>query len=155
MPRNDSRADAASRYLLWVQRNYYQVESSRTRLSSALAGMAYTHLTANDWYEQCTLSYLTGQYAVVLGLKEVFGMGSMKIPTSGEITMISVVVCERERTRLSNEVSFARGNALRGGPSSDEIIESCNEAIAAINTRLAEENAHTHSYMDASAREAN
>ena len=90
-----------------------------------------------------------------LALKEAPLMESIKIPTSSEIARMSLVVCERERTRLRNEVSFARGNALGGGPSADTIIDSCNEAITAINARLAEAMAYMRSYMETPTQEAN
>jgi len=89
-----------------------------------------------------------------LALKEVPVMESIKIPTSIEIAKMSLVVCERERTRLRNEVSFARGNALWGGPSPESIIDTCNEAIVAITARLFEVTTDKHVPMDALAQEA-
>ena len=67
-------------------------------------------------------------------------MGSLRIPTQSAIATMSLVVCQRERTRLRNEISFARGNAMWGGPvkENEETIRACNEAIAAIESRLAE-----------------
>ena len=111
------------------------------------------------WMSQCIVGTDNAFYfgdrrrGAVGAPKEVFVMESIKIPTPADIVRMSVVVCERERTRLRNEVSFARGNALWGGPSANEIIKSCNEAIAAVNERLSEATAHMHDNAEAAGLE--
>jgi hypothetical protein len=44
--------------------------------------------------------------------------------------------CEHERVRLRNEISFARGNAMYGGPSAEELIESLRLALERLERRL-------------------
>jgi hypothetical protein len=74
-------------------------------------------------------------------------MSDIIIPGINEIATMSWNRCHQERTRLRNELSFARGNALWGGPSSDQEIATFKRAIDAINERLqelmSEGNAHT------------
>ncbi len=65
-------------------------------------------------------------------------MNEIVVPKIEEIATMSQVRCQYERTRLRNEVSFARGNALWGGPSGEPQIVAYNKAIAAINGRLGE-----------------
>lgn len=87
--------------------------------------MLYTSVTGN-----CTFDSSAGRKVIV--------MESIRIPTYPEIAAMSLVLCELERTRLRNEISFAQGNALWSGPSAGNIIDSCNETIRAINSRLSE-----------------
>jgi len=74
-------------------------------------------------------------------------MSDIIVPAIEEIATMSWSRCHQERTRLRNELSFARGNALWGGPSSDQEIATFKRAIDAINERLdeltSEGNAHT------------
>ena len=65
-------------------------------------------------------------------------MESIRIPNHSDIATMSLSVCELERTRLRNEISFARGDASLGGPSGEEIIVACNEAVKVINERMSE-----------------
>ena len=65
-------------------------------------------------------------------------MDDIIIPSIDEIVTMPRSRCLYERTRLRNEVSFARGNALWGGPSCDRQIASYKRAIDAINERLDE-----------------
>jgi hypothetical protein len=65
-------------------------------------------------------------------------MNYIIVPTIDEIATMSWSRCRQERTRLRNELSFARGNALWGGPSGDQEIASYKRAIDAINKRLDE-----------------
>jgi hypothetical protein len=44
-------------------------------------------------------------------------MQQVLIPTAEEIRLMARARCQSERIRLKNEISFARGNALWGGPS--------------------------------------
>jgi hypothetical protein len=65
-------------------------------------------------------------------------MQQVLIPTVEEIRAMARMRCRSERIRLKNEISFARGNALWGGPSSDETIAALKTAINAIDQRLNE-----------------
>ncbi len=65
-------------------------------------------------------------------------MKEIMVPKIDEIATMSWMRCQCERTRLRNEISFARGNALWGGPSSEQEIVAYKRAIAAINGRLSE-----------------
>ena len=65
-------------------------------------------------------------------------MNDIIVPAMAEIATMSWSRCQHERTRLRNELSFARGNALWGGPSSDQQIAVYKNAIDAINDRLDE-----------------
>ena len=65
-------------------------------------------------------------------------MNDIIVPSIDEIAAMSQNRCLYERTRLRNELSFARGNALWGGPSGDREIVAFKKAIEAINQRLDE-----------------
>ncbi len=65
-------------------------------------------------------------------------MKEIMVPKIDEIATMSRMRCQCERTRLRNEISFARGNALWGGPSSEQEVVAYKRAIAAINGRLSE-----------------
>jgi len=65
-------------------------------------------------------------------------MNDITVPAIDEIATMSWSRCHQERTRLRNELSFARGNALWGGPSGDLEIVRFKGAIDAINQRLDE-----------------
>ena len=60
------------------------------------------------------------------------------VPTFQQIASMSSDRCRQERTRLKNEISFARGNSLWGGPSAEEDIVSFKNAIEIIERRLQE-----------------
>lgn len=63
-------------------------------------------------------------------------MDEIVIPSSKDICGMPRLLCERERIRLKNEVSFARGNAMCGGPSADTMLAELKRAIEAIEARL-------------------
>jgi hypothetical protein len=65
-------------------------------------------------------------------------MEEVKIPTITEIGTMSRPHCQCERIRLKNEISFARGNAMWGGPSTEGTIAALKRAIDAIDRRLCE-----------------
>jgi hypothetical protein len=65
-------------------------------------------------------------------------MNQIMIPTTEQIASMSIERCQHERIRLRNEISFARGNALWGGPSAEEKIAAYRTAIEAIEGRLEE-----------------
>lgn len=65
-------------------------------------------------------------------------MNEIVIPTVEQIAAMSLERCQHERMRLRNEISFARGNALWGGPSAEEKIAAYKKAIDAIEERLEE-----------------
>jgi hypothetical protein len=65
-------------------------------------------------------------------------MQQVLIPTAEEIRLMARACCQSERMRLKNEISFARGNALWGGPSSEETITALKTAVDAIDRRLNE-----------------
>ncbi len=65
-------------------------------------------------------------------------MQEVLIPTPEEIHVMARMRCQSERIRLKNEISFARGNALWGGPSTEETIAVLKTAIEAIERRLNE-----------------
>ena len=65
-------------------------------------------------------------------------MQEVLIPTLEEIHVMARIRCQSERIRLKNEISFARGNALWGGPSTEETIAVLKTAIEAIERRLNE-----------------
>jgi len=46
--------------------------------------------------------------------------------------------CQSERIRLKNEISFARGSALWGGPSSEAMIATLKATVDMIDKRLGE-----------------
>jgi hypothetical protein len=71
-------------------------------------------------------------------MQEVF------IPTAEEIRVMARTRCQSERIRLKNEISFARGNALWGGPSSEETIAALKTAVDAIERRLNELTSSDH-----------
>ncbi len=63
-------------------------------------------------------------------------MNEIVIPATQQIITMSVERCKYERMRLKNEISFARGNALWGGPSGEEKITAYKKAIQALEERL-------------------
>ncbi|MBF6567646.1 MAG: hypothetical protein IVW54_02070 [Candidatus Binataceae bacterium] len=63
-------------------------------------------------------------------------MDDIPIPSSEEIETMSWIRCNTERTRLRNEVSFARGNSMWGGPSNEAQIVAFNHAIEKIEHRM-------------------
>jgi len=63
-------------------------------------------------------------------------MQQISIPMTEEINRMSRARCQCERTRLRNEISFARGNAMWGGPSYDGLIAALRDAVEAIDRRL-------------------
>jgi hypothetical protein len=63
-------------------------------------------------------------------------MDDIVIPSPEEIETMSWVRCNSERTRLRNEVSFARGNSMWGGPSNEAQIVAFNQAIERIEHRM-------------------
>ncbi len=65
-------------------------------------------------------------------------MQEVLIPTPDEIRMMARARCQSERIRLKNEISFARGNALWGGPSGEKTIAALKTAVDAIDRRLDE-----------------
>jgi hypothetical protein len=65
-------------------------------------------------------------------------MQEILIPTAEEIRVMARTRCQSERIRLKTEISFARGNALWGGPSCEEIIAALKAAIDVIDRRLNE-----------------
>jgi hypothetical protein len=58
------------------------------------------------------------------------------VPGRKQIATMSMERCRQERTRLKNEISFARGNALWGGPSSEDRIVRYKEAVKMIEHRM-------------------
>jgi hypothetical protein len=71
-------------------------------------------------------------------------MQELLIPTAEEIRAMARARCQSERIRLKNEISFARGNALWGGPSGEETIAALKTAIDAIDRRLNELTSSDH-----------
>ena len=65
-------------------------------------------------------------------------MEGIFIPVFEEIASMSRERCQNERIRLKNEISFARGNALWGGPSQDLSVAALKEAVNSIERRLCE-----------------
>ena len=65
-------------------------------------------------------------------------MQEVLIPTADEIREMARARCQRERIRLKNKISFARGNALWGGPSSEKTIAALKTAVDAIDRQLNE-----------------
>jgi len=65
-------------------------------------------------------------------------MEGIFIPVFEEIASMSLERCHSERIRLKNEISFARGNALWGGPSQDLSVAALREAVNSIERRLCE-----------------
>ncbi len=65
-------------------------------------------------------------------------MEQVTIPSAEELRVMARARCQSERIRLKNEISFARGNALWGGPSGEETIAALKTAIDAIDRRLNE-----------------
>jgi hypothetical protein len=65
-------------------------------------------------------------------------MQQVLIPTAEEIRFMARARCQSERMRLKNEISFARGNALWGGPSSEKTIAALKTVVDAIDGRLNE-----------------
>jgi hypothetical protein len=58
------------------------------------------------------------------------------IPDCEEIATMSWPRLQRERLRLRNEISFARSDALGGGPSADEMLAALRGALKTIERRL-------------------
>ncbi len=63
-------------------------------------------------------------------------MDEILIPTTSEILNMSSERCQQERIRLKNEISFARGDEVTGGPSNKDKIAAYKAAIEAIEERL-------------------
>lgn len=63
-------------------------------------------------------------------------MQEVRIPTIREIEKMSHERCQSERIRLKNEISFARGSALWGGPSKEGLITTLKGAVDAIERRV-------------------
>jgi hypothetical protein len=53
-----------------------------------------------------------------------------------DICGMSRALCERERIRLKNEVSFARSDVMCGGPSAEATLAALKTAVEAIEARL-------------------
>jgi len=58
------------------------------------------------------------------------------IPALHDIAAMPWPRLQRERLRLRNEISFARSDALGGGPSADEMLAALRAALKAIEGRL-------------------
>ncbi len=71
-------------------------------------------------------------------------MQQVLIPTAEEIRLMARARCQSERIRLKNEISFARGNALWGGPSSEKTIAALKTAVDSIDGRLNELTSSDH-----------
>lgn len=65
-------------------------------------------------------------------------MEKLSVPALKEIRTMPAMSCQHERIRLKNELSFARGNSMWGGPSSETAIAVLKQAIDAIERRLSE-----------------
>ncbi len=65
-------------------------------------------------------------------------MQDINIPKLDDIANMSRERCERERLRLRNEISFARGNAMWGGPSAEELLEGLRLALERLEQRLSQ-----------------
>jgi len=63
-------------------------------------------------------------------------VGEIRIPSTEEILNLSWPRCQQERIRLKNEISFARGDEIIGGPSSADRVAALNLAIELIEERL-------------------
>jgi FAD binding domain len=63
-------------------------------------------------------------------------VGEIRIPSTEEILNLSWPRCQQERIRLKNEISFARGDEIIGGPSSADRVAALNFAIELIEERL-------------------
>lgn len=63
-------------------------------------------------------------------------MNEIVIPATEQIITMSLERCKHERMRLKNEISFARGNALWGGPSGEEKIAAYKKAMRSAWRRL-------------------
>jgi hypothetical protein len=58
------------------------------------------------------------------------------IPDCEDIATMSWPRLQRERLRLRNEISFARSDALVGGPSADDMLAALRAALKTIEGRL-------------------
>jgi hypothetical protein len=58
------------------------------------------------------------------------------IPDCEDIASMSWPRLQRERLRLRNEISFARSDALGGGPSADDMLAALRAALKTIEGRL-------------------
>ena len=58
------------------------------------------------------------------------------IPDCEDIATMSWPRLQRERLRLRNEISFARSEALGGGPSADDMLAALRAALKTIEGRL-------------------
>jgi hypothetical protein len=58
------------------------------------------------------------------------------IPDCEDIATMSWPRLQRERLRLRNEISFARSDALGGGPSADDMLAALRAALKTIEGRL-------------------
>ena len=63
-------------------------------------------------------------------------MENIVVPTTTEIFNMSSLRCQRERIRLKNEISFARGDETSGGPSNTNRIALLKAALEQIEDRL-------------------
>ncbi len=70
-------------------------------------------------------------------------MQYINIPKLDDIANMSRERRERERVRLRNEISFARGNAMCGGPSGEELIEGLRLALERLEGRLSQVTMHS------------
>ena len=70
-------------------------------------------------------------------------MQDINIPKLDDIANMSRERCERERVRLRNEISFARGNAMCGGPSAEDLIEALRLALERLEQRLSQITMHS------------
>lgn len=73
-----------------------------------------------------------------MNIGEHMQMQEVVIPVEEEICRMARTRCQSERIRLKNEISFARGNAMWGGPSTEGIIAALKKAIDTIDRRLCE-----------------
>jgi hypothetical protein len=75
------------------------------------------------------------------------------IPDCEEIATMSWPRLQRERLRLRNEISFARSDALGGGPSADEMLGALRAALKVIEGRLLQLGNGTESTLGVSLEE--
>ncbi len=71
-------------------------------------------------------------------MRELNATQQVAIPEIEKIASMPLMYCQWERIRLKNEISFARGDALWGGPSSGQMITALKQAVDAIERRLSE-----------------
>lgn len=58
------------------------------------------------------------------------------VPTTNEIFNMSSICCQRERIRLKNEISFARGEETTGGRTDTDRISKLKVTLELIEDRL-------------------